>query len=97
MSVYIIIDSKIKNSKKYQRYIEQVVPIVENHGGRYHVRGGNVRSLGIWKPERIIVIEFPSEKHIREWLSSPEYNAIAPLREEGADTQAIIVEGYINR
>ena len=94
MSVYMIIDSKIKDSEKYNQYIEQVSPIVEKYGGRYHVRSENIRSFGTWKPERIIVIEFPSEVHIQQWLASPEYIVIAPLREVGAETQAIIVDGY---
>lgn len=94
MSVYMIIDSKVKDKEKYRQYIEQVSPIVTRYGGRYHVRGGNIRALGSWKPERIIVIEFPTENHVHEWLTSPEYQAIASLREEGAETQAILVEGY---
>ena len=96
MSVYMIIDSKIKNEEKYKQYIEQVTPIVEKYGGCYHVRGGMIRSLGTWKPERIIIVEFPSEENIHIWLKSPEYSSIASLREEGADAQAIIVEGHPN-
>ncbi|HVN97429.1 MAG TPA: DUF1330 domain-containing protein [Syntrophorhabdaceae bacterium] len=94
MSVYMIIDSKIKDRDVYAQYIEQVAPIVAKYGGRYHVRGENVRALGTWKPERIIILEFPTEDHIMKWLASPEYKAIAPLREAGADTQAILVDGY---
>jgi uncharacterized protein (DUF1330 family) len=94
MSVYMIIQSTVKNEEKYNQYIDQVSPIVEKFGGNYHVRGENIRSLGSWKPERVIVIEFQSEDQIQNWLKSPEYAAVAPLRERGADAQAIIVEGY---
>jgi len=94
MSVYLIIDSTVKDRRKYDEYLERVLPIVERYGGRYHVRGENIQPLGTWQPERIIVIEFPSEDAIRRWLASPEYAEIVPLREEGADTQAIMVEGY---
>ena len=94
MSFYIIIQSTIKDRQKYNQYIEQVSPIIEKYGGRYHVRGEKIRSLGNWKPERMIVIEFQNEEQIRKWLTSPEYAVIAPLRKEGADTQAVIVEGY---
>ena len=94
MSVYMIIQSTIKNAERYNQYIAQVSPIVEKYGGRYHVRGENIRPLSSWKPERMVVIEFPSEESIHKWLTSPEYASIAPLREEGADAQAIIVEGY---
>ena len=94
MSFYMIIQSTIKDSEKYNQYIAQVSPIVEKYGGRYRVRGEKIQSLGDWKPERVIVIEFQNEDQIHKWLTSPEYAAIAPLREEGADAQAIIVEGY---
>ena len=94
MSFFMIIQSKVKDAKKYDQYIDQVSSIVEKYGGRYHVRGENIRSLGTWKPERIIVIEFQSEDQIQEWLTSREYSVVAPLREQGADTHAIIVEGY---
>jgi uncharacterized protein (DUF1330 family) len=94
MSVYMIIDSKVKDKEKYRQYIEQVSAIVTRFGGRYHVRGENIRSFGSWQPERIIVIEFPSESHVQDWLTSTEYKTIAPLREAGADTQAILVDGF---
>ncbi len=94
MSVYLIIDARVKDNEKYRQYIEQVLPIVTRFGGRYHVRGENIKALGSWKPERIIVIEFPSESHVQSWLASTEYKAIAPLREAGADTRAILVDGY---
>ena len=97
MTVYMIIDSKVKDHRKYQQYIDQVAPIVAKYGGRYHVRGENIRYLGMWKPDRIIVIEFPTEDHIQRWLTSPEYKAIAYLREESAETQAILVDGYQNK
>jgi len=96
MSVYMIIDSKVKDAEKYRQYIEQVFPIVTKYGGRYHVRGEKVRSFGTWKPERIIVIEFPTEDHVQRWLASIEYSAIAPLREAGAETQAILIDGYVD-
>jgi uncharacterized protein (DUF1330 family) len=69
---------------------------VARHGGRYLVRGGEVATLlgGLWMPERMIILEFPSEERVREWLSSPEYQAIAPLREDGAEIRAVRLEGY---
>ena len=65
MSVYMIIDSQVKDGEKYRQYLDQVSPMVTKYGGRYHVRGEKIQSLGTWKPERIIVIEFPTEGHIR--------------------------------
>ena len=96
MSVYIVIESRVKDARKYGQYVSQVPGIVAKHGGRYLVRGGKVTTLldGRWVPERMIVLEFPTEERVREWLSSPEYQAIAPLREEGAEIRAVLLEGY---
>lgn len=71
MSVHVIIDSTVKDKERYGQYLEGVSPMVARFGGCYHVRGGNIRPLGVWKPERIIVIEFPSESHVQAWLTSP--------------------------
>jgi uncharacterized protein (DUF1330 family) len=95
MSVYMIIESKVKDAEKYGQYIARVPEIVARYGGRYLVRGGRVTPLmGGWRPERMILLEFPSEANIHQWLSSPEYQAIAPLREAGADLRAVVVEAY---
>jgi uncharacterized protein (DUF1330 family) len=96
MPVYIIIESKVRDPVKYSRYISKVPEIVAKHGGRYLVRGGKVTALlgGGWRPERMILLEFPSEDCVSRWLSSPEYMSIAPLREAGADIRAVLLEGY---
>ncbi len=94
MAVYMIIESKVKDADKYREYLARVPAIVARYGGRYLARGGRITSLlGDWKPERMIVLEFPAESNVQEWLSSAEYRAIAPLREAGADIRAVLVEG----
>ena len=94
MSVYLVVESRVRDATAYTQYIQKVGPIVEKYGGRYLVRGGKVTSVGGgWAPERMIIMEFPSEESVRRWLSSPEYREIAPLREHGADTRAVLLEG----
>jgi uncharacterized protein (DUF1330 family) len=95
MSVYMVIESKVKDPEKYKQYMLQVPKIVAKYGGAYRVRGGKVTALmGDWKPERMIILEFPSEANIKKWLSSPEYQAITSLREAGADIRAVLLESY---
>lgn len=95
MPVYLIIESTTKDVEKYNQYLEQVLPMIIKYGGYFHVRGEEIQSFGSWKPERIIIIEFPSKTHVQKWQKSPEYNLIIPLRDAGADTQAILVNGYL--
>ena len=97
MAVYVIIDISVEErgvTGSYADYVEKVRPIVEKHGGRYLARGGKITPIaGGWNPKRIIVIEFPSTEHVRQWWDSPEYRAIAHLRESAVRAKAIMVEG----
>jgi uncharacterized protein (DUF1330 family) len=97
MTVYMVIESKIKDPNKYRLYISKVPEIVARFGGRYLARGNTVIPLlGDWKPERLILLEFPARENVEEWLSSPEYQAISRYREEGADTRAVLIEGDVD-
>jgi uncharacterized protein (DUF1330 family) len=95
MSVYMVVEIEVLNAALYAKYVENVAAIVTKYGGRYLVRGGAVTSLaGGWNPERIIIVEFPSPEEVRRWLSSPEYQELAPLREASTLSRAILLEGY---
>lgn len=94
MSVYMIIEIEITDKNTYAEYVQKVPATVEEYGGRYIVRGGAVTPLtGDWRPERIIVLEFPSADEMQRWNSSPEYLELAPLRMRSTNTRAIAVEG----
>jgi len=86
--------TEVFNKEKYGEYIRQVPKIVEQYGGKYLARGGNVAVIsGDWHPERIVLIEFGSMEKFQSWWRSPEYQAVAPLREQGAKVNAVVVEG----
>jgi uncharacterized protein (DUF1330 family) len=69
---------------------------VSKYHGRYLVRSGKIAPLlGCeWTPEIMIILEFPSKADVEQWLSSTEYQSIAPLREAGAEIRAVLLEGY---
>ena len=94
MAVYMIVDISVHDEQTYARYLERAQQIVQEHGGRYLVRGGQILFHSQdWDPERIIVIEFPGMEELRSCFKSPEYAEIAPLRERSTDAKAVIVEG----
>ena len=95
MPVYVIIDIAVIDQGLYEEYVARVPAVVEQYGGRYLVRGGEVVALaGDWQPERIVVLEFESSDQAQEYLTSPEYLALAPLRQKSITSRAIIVPGY---
>lgn len=94
MAVYFIVEIEVTDPAPYAEYVARVPAIIKEHGGRYLVRGGTVTPLaGDWRPERMIVVEFDSLDQVRRCLGSPEYRALAPLREKSTVTRAIVVEG----
>ena len=95
MAVYMILEIEVVDADTYADYVKEAPATVEQYGGRYLVRGGDVTPLtGGWNPQRIVVIEFPSMERFHEWLTSPEYSVIAPLREQSTKSKVIVVEGY---
>ncbi|MCX7014723.1 MAG: DUF1330 domain-containing protein [Candidatus Sumerlaeota bacterium] len=94
MPVYLIIDITVTDPDAYAEYVAKVPDTVIKHGGCYLARGGTVVPLiGEWRPERVVVVEFPSFDHMNQWFQSPEYRELAPLRERSTRDRAIAVEG----
>ncbi|MHB9291868.1 hypothetical protein Holit_00954 [Hollandina sp. SP2] len=82
-----------KERKNYDEYIKRVKSIVENYGGTYMVKSEKITFLNNqWKPDRLIIIKFPSKEYINKCFSSPEYKAIENLRKNTVVSNAIIVE-----
>jgi uncharacterized protein (DUF1330 family) len=94
MPVYLLIDIHVIDSEPYAGYVAAVHNVVTAHGGRYVVQGGDPTPLGGgWEPERIIIIEFDSIADVRRCFSSPDYLALAPLRERSTTSRAVILQG----
>ena len=96
MNYYFIVTVSLSSDADttYDSYIREVKPIVEKHGGEYLVRTNEVIPLSSgWKPDRVIVIRFPSRESLERCFSSEEDRQIKSLREDSVDSHAIIVKG----
>lgn len=60
----------------------KVGPMIANYGGRYLTKGGSHKlpEGGHWKPERVVIIEFPDMDSLNRWYTSPEYQRLIALR-----------------
>ncbi len=94
MAAYVIVDIRVTDRERYERYKDLAAPTVAQYGGRYVVRGGQTQTLeGEWSPQRIVVLEFPSAERAKEWWDSPEYAPAKDVRQRTASTEMIVVEG----
>jgi uncharacterized protein (DUF1330 family) len=95
MPAYVIADVRDAwNADDLLEYRRRNTDAVENHGGRFLIRGGESEVLeGEWVTRRIVVMEFPDADAARAWWTSEEYEAIKPIRRGASDTNIILVEG----
>lgn len=94
MAAYVIVDINVTDPQGYEEYRRQSAATVAAYDGRFLVRGGEVATLeGVWQPRRLVVLEFPTVERARAWWSSPEYEAIKPIRQRTTTTQMIVVAG----
>ena len=66
-----------------------VGPIMAKYGGRCLTKGASHKMPegGHWKPERIVIIEFPDMDAVNAWYNSPEYQPLIALRKAATSDQ----------
>jgi uncharacterized protein (DUF1330 family) len=95
MPAYIVVQIEVHDPETYERYRALAPASIAAYDGRYLVRGGACDPLeGTWNPRRLVVLEFPSVERAREWWASPEYAEAKALRQNSADTDMLVVDGY---
>jgi uncharacterized protein (DUF1330 family) len=61
MAAYFIVNLDIHDAERFETYRQQVAPLVEQHGGRYLVRGGELHPVeGDLGLKRLVILELPS-------------------------------------
>jgi uncharacterized protein (DUF1330 family) len=95
LSAYLIVDvAEVLDENAYASYRDQVAPGLERAGGRYLVRGGETHVLeGSWRPNRLVVVEFPDADGARAWWQSAAYADLKGLRGRTTRTHMVLVEG----
>ena len=94
MAAYVIADVNVTNPELFKKYSEQVPATVEQYGGKYLIRGGEVeKAEGDWGPTRVVVIEFENMSMLKKWYSSHEYSGPLRIRQQSADTNVLFLEG----
>lgn len=64
------------------------------YDGRYIVRGGKFETLeGNWEPKRLLLLEFPSVEHAKQWYSSEDYRPPKVIRLKASSSNVILVDG----
>jgi uncharacterized protein (DUF1330 family) len=91
---YIVVETDIHDPEQYELYKQASPGAVAAGGGRFIARGGELAVLeGDWRPQRLVLLEFPDLEAAKRFYTSPEYQEAKRLREGAADFKMVAVEG----
>jgi uncharacterized protein (DUF1330 family) len=94
MPAYVIAEVTVTDPTTMEEYRKQVPATVARYGGRFLVRGGAHETIeGDWKPNRLVILEFPSMEQARRWYDSEEYREPKALRIKSGRTNLVMVDG----
>jgi uncharacterized protein (DUF1330 family) len=93
MKAFVIAAETVNDETMFSEYRKAVPATVEAFGGKFIVRGGNLKLLeGQWPHPRLVIIEFPSREAAEGWYASPDYQKIIGLRHNSSVGNLVIVE-----
>jgi uncharacterized protein (DUF1330 family) len=94
MAAYIIVDLTVTDRPTMEEYRKLVPGTLAKYGGRFLVRGGAHQTVeGDWKPNRMVMLEFPSMEQAKGWYDSEEYREPKAMRLRAGRANMIMVEG----
>ena len=95
MAAYLVVDTDLTDATRYEDYKRLAKPIVEQHGGQYLARGGEItrKETDLWDPKRLVLIRFDSADQARRFYDSPEYQQVLLISKASARRTVVILEG----
>ena len=95
MAAYLVVDTDLTDATRYEDYKRLAKPIVEQHGGQYLARGGEItrKETDLWDPKRLVLIRFDAADQARRFYDSPEYQQVLLISKASARRTVVILEG----
>lgn len=95
MAAYMIVDCLLDNPELYEQYKLKAKPLLEQFGGEYLARGGDltVKENDLWSPTRIVLLRFADVASANRFYDSPQYQEVLKISKQSARRTAVLVEG----
>ena len=90
---YLIGHITVTDAEGYPEYVRRDTPILEAHGAKFLVRGGQQEVFEGAAGARTVVMEFESYEAAKAAYEDPEYQEVAEIRRRCADSTILLVEG----
>jgi len=92
MKAYLVLDLKIHDLDSFRAYIDNVPSFIRKHGGKYVVQGAEPME-GDWRPERMVILEFPARENATAFLGDPEFKDLLAIRHRTTTSNLVLVDG----
>ena len=94
MKAYLVLDLTVNDFGGFKRYIAEIPAFIAKHSGKYIVCGAQPTAIeGDWKPERIVIIEFPDRETAEAFLNDPESQNLFKIRHATTISKLVLVDG----
>ena len=94
MKAYLVLDLSVSDFGGFKKYIAEIPAYIAKHSGKYIVQGVQPTIIeGDWKPERMVIIEFPERARAEAFLSDPEIQDLFKTRHATTTSKLVLVDG----
>ena len=83
MAAYYILTHTITDIDRYRKeYLPKVIPFINKYEGKVIAASFDVEALQGDPEKAVVVIRFPSEQAVRDFMNDPEYQPVKDIRME---------------
>ena len=94
MSAYFIVNAKVNDAERLQKYVEEALPIVNAHPCEVLVLDNDIEIVeGTPAGQSEVIVKFESKEAFKKFYDSPEYQAIIGDRHASTDCFAVLAAG----
>src|SRR5260370_1590607 len=94
MKAYLVLDLSVNDLGCFRKYIAEIPAFIAKHSGKYIVQGVQPTTIeGDWKPERMVIIEFPQREKAEAFLSDPEIQDLFKVRHDTTTSKLVLACG----
>src|SRR4030088_647829 len=93
MKAYLVLDLSVNDLAGFRKYIAEIPAFIAKHSGKYIVQGVQPTTIeGDWKPERMVIIEFPEREKAEAFLSDPEIQDLFKVRHDPTTSTLVLAD-----
>ncbi len=92
--LYALRKGPVKDAQAMAEYQRRTRAMTATFDMTPRVVYGEVQVLEGSAPDGVILLEFPTVEEARAWYENPEYQEAIPFRQQAADYDVFIVQGF---